>query len=260
MTRVVLLSDFGTVDGYAATMAAVVASAAPSALIEHAAHDIPAGDILTGALTLSRYATLYPHGTVHLAVVDPGVGTWRRPIAATVDGRHYVGPDNGLFTRILVGRQARIVDVRETGQGRGASPTFHGRDIFAPAAGHLAAGGALEDLGPAVADPVVLDLAEPRRHGHLIGGEVIQVDRFGNLISNVPAGWIAGLSEGEGGARVVIDGKDAGPVRRTYGDVASGDVVALIGSLDLLEISVRDGSAAEFLDAGRGALLEVRAG
>lgn len=255
MRRVVLLTDFGTADGYAAAMAGVIAAAAPDASIEHAAHDVAPGDILGAAIALQRYATRYPRGTVHLVVVDPGVGTARRPLAVTADGRHYVAPDNGVLTLVL--RHAGRVDavaVRDVGRGGGAAPTFHGRDIFAPAAAALARGQSLSTLGPPVDDPVRLAVPEPVRTDGAVRGEVIHVDRFGTLISNVPAAWVRGLGDG---ARVSIEGASIGPLRRTYGDVASGSLLALIGSLDLLEISVRDGRAADRLGLGRGAAIEV---
>jgi S-adenosyl-L-methionine hydrolase (adenosine-forming) len=259
VTRVVLLTDFGTADGYAAAMAGVVASAAPEAVVEHASHEIGPGDILAGAFALSRYAHLYPPGTVHLVVVDPGVGTQRRAIAATVDGRHFVGPDNGLFTCVLEGaRRARIVAIHESGRGPDASPTFHGRDIFAPAAAFLARGGALEDLGPSVVDPHILEVPRPERLADSVRGEVLQVDRFGSLVTNIPASWIREMGGAVGAVHVWLDGADMGPIRRTYGDVPTGDVVALLGSRDLLEISVRDGNAAARLGADRGAAVEVR--
>lgn len=265
--RVTILSDFGTADGYAAAMAGVIAAAAPSAPIDHASHSIPPGDIITAALTLSRYAFLYPPETVHLVVVDPGVGTDRRAIAAAIDGRFFVAPDNGVLTRVL--QQAAdpviadpviadptvvMLDPAAMGTGDAMSATFHGRDLFAPAAGLLARGEPLDALGSRVADPVRLDLPKAMRTDRGIAGEVIQVDRYGNLITNIPADWLGdGLS-------VRVDDRSAGPVRRTYGDVASGEIVALVGSLDLLEVSVRDGRAADRLGAQRGSRVVVEPG
>lgn len=292
-TRVTFLSDFGTADGYAAAMAGVVAAAAPAAAVEHAAHDIAPGDIFGAALALVRYALLYPPGTVHLIVVDPGVGTGRRAIAATIEGRHFVAPDNGVLTLVLRdAADARVVAVERAGRGRDAAPTFHGRDIFAPAAAYLARGEPLDGLGPAIRDPVTLEIPAPSRGGQATPagqggrgeqrrvepsaqGEVLHVDRFGNLITNIPAAWVsagggghgdgdagpggrdAGRGERERRVRVRVGGVDVGPVRRTYGDVDRGELVALIGSLDLLEVSVRDGSAARRLDANRGSAVEL---
>jgi S-adenosyl-L-methionine hydrolase (adenosine-forming) len=257
VVRVVLLTDFGTADGYAAAMAGIIATAAPDAVVEHASHGIEPGDIAGAALALFRFATRYPAGTVHLAVVDPGVGTGRRPLAATIDGHHYVAPDNGLLSWVLRGcEQARIVSIAPDRHAPEPAPTFHGRDIFAPAAARLARGEPVDRLGAAVVDPVLLRLPEPDRSGGELRGEVLHADRFGNLITNIPASWIRDVS----GAEVVVrvDGKPAGRIGRTYGDVAPGEVLALVGSIGLLEVSVRDGSAAAHLGAGRGASVALQ--
>lgn len=258
MRRVVLLTDFGTADGYAAAMAGVIAAAAPTAILDHAAHDIPPGDVLAGALALHRYAAFYPPGTVHLAVVDPGVGSDRRPLAATIDGRHFVAPDNGLLTLVLRGVQsARIVTVKHAGLGATAAPTFHGRDIFAPAAAHLARSEPLTALGPTVHDPCLLPLPEPERSRSGIHGEVLHVDHFGNLITNVPAAWLRSLPDAAARATVTANGVLVGPVLRTYADVEPGQPLALVGSLELLEIAIRDGHAARRLGMGRGTRVTV---
>lgn len=258
MRRITLLTDFGTADGYAAAMAGVMAAVAPEAVVEHASHAIDQGDVSAAAMALSRYARLYPEQTVHVVVVDPGVGTARRPLAARVDGRYYVAPDNGVLSLILQGaRDATLVEITDPGIVEGASATFHGRDIFAPAAGHLAAGGALDALGPPVHDPRLLSVPEPTRTGAGVRGEVIQVDRFGNLITNIPEDWL----EGDGSGLIVrVRDQTVGPVRRTYGDVAAGSVLALVGSARLLEVAVRDGSAARQLGVGMGAPVQVSGG
>lgn len=260
--RVTLLTDFGTADGYAAAMAGVIAAAAPNSLIEHASHAIEPGDVVTAALSLSRYAFLYPEGTVHLVVVDPGVGTERRALAGIAAGRCFVAPDNGVLTRVLheagewqlvevdVAAVSRLTDRRDD-----PSATFHGRDLFAPVAALLARGASLEELGAPVEDPVLLRLPEPVRDSDGIRGEVIQVDRFGNLVTDIPGAWLAEMSAPD----IRIEGRPAGPISRTYGDVEPGSVLALVGSLGLLEVSVRDGSAADRLEAGRGARVTITA-
>jgi S-adenosyl-L-methionine hydrolase (adenosine-forming) len=244
VTRIVLLTDFGTADGYAAAMAGVVVSAAPDVTVDHAAHDIAPGDILGAAVALFRYALRYPAGTVHLVVVDPGVGSGRRAMAATVDGRYFVGPDNGVFSLVLQGAErVRLVSVERVGLGPDAAPTFHGRDIFAPAAAHLARGESIADLGPPIHDPVLLDLPSPSRDGDGARGRVIHVDRFGSLVTNIPAAWARRPgSSGDPTGRVRVAGVDVGSIWRTYADVAPGQLVALIGSLSTVEVSVRDGS------------------
>ena len=252
MRRVTLLTDFGTADGYAAAMAGVVAAGVPDALVEHASHELPQGDIFSAALTLSRYASLYPAGTVHVVVVDPGVGTERAALAATIDDRHFVAPDNGVLTLVLrSSRQASLVRIDDPQLFATASATFHGRDIFAPAAARLAAGMPLEQLGTTLDEPVLLEWPVPRRDGGRVLGEVVGVDRFGNLISNVPVDWLPEHAD------VRVEDRSVGGVRRTYGDVEPDALVALVGSLETLEVSVRDGSAAERLGAARGARITV---
>lgn len=245
---VTVLSDFGTNDGFVAAMKGVVLAIAPDAVIVDAAHDVAPGDVEAAAFVLSQYWHLYPPGTVHLAVVDPGVGSARRALAIEVDGRFLVGPDNGLATRALAAARAwravEITEPRYTAADR--SSTFHGRDIFAPAAGHLAAGVALDALGPTVKDPLALKIALPTRGAAELRGRIAHVDRFGNLISDLPGDWCEGEWSFE------VKGQPVGPLRRAYSDVAPGDLVAVVGSLATVEIAVRDGSAAQKTGAVRG--------
>lgn len=231
MSRATLLTDFGTRDGYVAAMKGVIAAIAPSAFVDDASHDVPPGDILTAAFALRRYWKLYPRGTVHVVVVDPGVGSDRQAIAMEVDGHFFVGPDNGVFTFVPAGR---VVQLRPPAT---SSRTFHGRDVFAPAAGRLLHGAALREIGQEIFTRVVLDIPP--------APQVIMVDRFGNLITNLSAP-----------ADVEIAGRRV-RAGRTYSDVAPGQLVALINSDGMLEIAVRNGSAAETLGVSRGAEVSV---
>lgn len=246
--RITLLTDFGTRDGYVAAMRGVIASIAPHVLVEDASHDVPAGDVAAGAWALGNYWRYYPEGSVHVAVIDPGVGSERLALAALVDGRYFVAPDNGVLTRVLLdAADARIVRIEERTLLRAdVSNTFHGRDVFAPVAAHLASGVPLERLGPGTEDAVRLEVLLPVRTGDVVRGRVVHVDRFGNLVTNVPASWISPDSHVRFGA------SDLGAVRRTYSDVQAGHAVALIGSAGYLEIGVRDGNAAKLLWKGRG--------
>ena len=231
MRRATLLTDFGTRDGYVAAMKGVIATIAPSALVDDASHDIPHGDIMAAAFALRRYWKLYPPGTVHVVVVDPGVGSERAAIAIEAGERYFVGPDNGVFTFIPNGR---IVELATPPQ---SSQTFHGRDVFAPAAAKLLAGASLMDLGRETFVRVVLEIpAEPH---------VMLIDRFGNLITNVST-----PGDVEIAGRVI-------KARRTYADVAEGEALTLINSDGLLEVAVRNGSAAETLGVSRGARVRV---
>ncbi len=252
MPVVTLLTDFGTGDGYAASLKGVIASLCPEARVDDASHEIPPGDIEAGTWALGRYWRLYPPGTVHLAVVDPGVGTERKALAVRADERWLVAPDNGVLTRVLDEASAwAAVAIQERRWLREpVSRTFHGRDVFAPAAAHLAAGVPLEELGPAVRDPVRLALPGFTIAPEAIVGAVVHVDRFGNLVTNIPETWASS-------GRIRVGGREVGALRRTYGEVAPGEVLALVGSAGLLEISVRGGSAAAVLGLGRGAEVRV---
>ncbi len=238
---ITLLTDFGTADGYMGEIKGVIASMAPGVVVTDISHALAPQDVEAARLALARYWRRFPPGTVHVAVVDPDVGTTRAALAVQSDERYLVGPDNGILSPALLLRGAAIVALRVPG---GAAPTFHGRDVFAPAAAMLATGTPIDSLGEPFESPVVLRTPEARRRPDgSVEGEVIAIDRFGNLITNLIAP--------RGGA-VRIRGRDVGPVRRTYGDTRDGALIALLGSTGLVEIAVRNGSAASHLGAVRG--------
>jgi S-adenosyl-L-methionine hydrolase (adenosine-forming) len=241
MSRLItLLTDFGTADGYVGEMKGVLASLAPSATIVDIAHDVAPHDVDGARLALARYWRRFPEGTVHLVVVDPGVGSARGALATLSEGRLLVGPDNGVLSPALLHASARCVSL---GVPSGAAPTFHGRDVFAPAAARLALGASLETLGSVEGDPIIRRTPEAtRRNDGGVQGEVITVDRFGNAVTNLLA---------MRGGMVQVAGLSLA-LRRTYADAEQGDPVALVGSSGLVEIAVRDGSAAERLGLRRG--------
>jgi S-adenosylmethionine hydrolase len=248
---VTLLTDFGTADGYVAEVKGVLLSEAPGVTVVDASHDLPAHDVEAGRLALARFWRRFPRGTVHLVVVDPGVGTGRAALAVESDGRFLVGPDNGVLSPALLFAGARAVRLAV---GPRAAPTFHGRDVFAPAAARLALGSALDSLGEPAAEPVVRRTPEARRlPDGGVEGCVIAVDRFGNAVTNL----LAGPSSTRPGAVLEVGGH-AVPVRRVYADAEPGDAVALAGSNGLLEVAVRDGSAAEVLGLRRGSGVVLR--
>ncbi|HET9385966.1 MAG TPA: SAM-dependent chlorinase/fluorinase [Gemmatimonadales bacterium] len=243
---ITLLTDFGTVDSYVAELKAVLLSYAPGATLVDISHQVAPGDIRAGQYLLERTWKHFPPRTVHLAIVDPGVGTARRAIAAEHEGHHFVAPDNGLLSFLPRGGRFVSLPVPVT-----AAATFHGRDVFAPAAARLVTGTRVAELGESISDPCYAPLPAPR-HDHLtVIGEVIYVDRFGTLVTNIPGDAV------QEGARIRVEGTEAGSLRRTFRDVTRGALVAFVGSGGTVEIAVRDGSAARMLGVGVGA--EVKA-
>ncbi len=252
MSLVTLLTDFGTVDSYVAEVKGALLSAAPRATLVDVTHAVPPGDVRAGAYLLGRVWQRFPPGTVHLAVVDPGVGTERAALALGACGHHFVGPDNGLFTFVLRDTEVQIVSLATPD---GASPTFHGRDLFAPAAAALARGAALTDLGePFAGMPTRLVYREPHHEGKSVIGQVIYVDRFGTLVTNLTAETVPPY------AVLEVEGLEVGRLRRTFGDVPTGGLVAYLGSGGQIEIAVRDGSAARRLGMGVGGRIRARLG
>jgi len=248
---VTLLTDFGTRDPFVGVMKGVLLAFEPSLRIVDLTHEVPPQNVAAGAFWLARSFAYFPEGTVHVAVVDPGVGTARRALALAASGHYFVGPDNGSFSSLLPqASEVRCIDrafvrrelTARLPLARGDSATFHGRDVFAPAAAWIARGGRHADLGPPVTDsPVVLPPSPPR---------VEIVDHFGNLITSVD--WHA--ERGDPG--VHIRGRRLRWVR-TYGDAEPGECVALLGSFGTVEIAVRDGSAARELGVAPGELLQL---
>ena len=258
---IALLTDFGTRDHYAGTMKGVALGICPEATLVDITHDVPPHDLLGGALELAAAFRYFPHGTVFLVVVDPGVGSGRRGIAADTGEHRFVAPDNGVLTLAL--REAppkRVVELTERRYARpSVSRTFEGRDRFAPAAGWLAKGIGLTSLGRAVHDYHRLALPEATVEESTITGAVVLVDRFGNLITNIDHRTFDHFSRGVSIA-VTIDGHEVAKVVPTYAESAAGEICALFGSTDHLEIAINSGNAAAQLGLGRGAPVVVRRG
>jgi S-adenosylmethionine hydrolase len=243
---ITLLTDFGTADGYVAELKGVLYSTAPGVTVVDLSHEIPPQDIEAGRLAVARYWRRFPSGTVHVVVVDPGVGSSRTALAVSSDGRYLVGPDNGVLSPSLLASGAHAVSLPVPPT---ASATFHGRDVFAPAAASLATGTPIDALGKPCVDPVIRRTPEARRgsDGSVIG-EVIAIDRFGNAISNLIA---------PRGGQIEIAGRVM-PIVRAYADAPPGDVVALVGSSGFVEVAQRDGSAARALNVARGTTVVLR--
>jgi S-adenosylmethionine hydrolase len=243
---ITLFTDFGTADGYVAEMKGVLYELAPNVDVVDLSHDVPPQGVEHARLAVARYWRRFPANTVHLVVVDPGVGSERAALAVASDGRYLVGPDNGVLSPALLFGDARALRLPVPAY---AAPTFHGRDVFAPAAAALAAGAAIDTLGMPFATPTIRRTPNAVRgpDGALLG-EVIAIDRFGNLVTNL-------MTTGD---HVVEFARRRLPLRHTYADVAPGTLVATVGSSGLVEIVVRDGHAAESLGAEVGAPVTLR--
>jgi S-adenosylmethionine hydrolase len=249
---VTITTDFGELDHYVAAMKIVLLQHCPTARLIDVTHFTPPQDVLRGSITLERAIAAAAPGTIHLAVVDPGVGSERKLIVAEIDGQFVVGPDNGLVTwawRMHGGGRAFEITWRPK---EAASNVFHGRDIFAPVAGMLASGKPLKALArPLKGDPILLDLA-PVSKGKT-KGKVIFIDHFGNATTNLPCALVPK-------DRIIcvhVKNRLIGPLRKCYSDVIHGEPLVLIGSSDLLEIAIRDGSAAKLLHINVGDEVEI---
>jgi S-adenosyl-L-methionine hydrolase (adenosine-forming) len=255
---ITLLTDFGTADGYVGAVKGVLLAAAPRATLVDITHDIPPQDIAAGAFALRTAASFFPEGTVHVAVVDPGVGSARRGIAARAGGHFLVGPDNGIFSYLFEADPGAAV-VRLADRTRFRDPvshTFHGRDVFAPVAAALANGVALEDLGPPIDDPVRLPplIAEPAPDG-TVRSRVVHVDRYGNLVTGIAH---ADLSTADPAAFVTeVGGRRIRRHLGTYAESGTDEPFTIWGSSGLLEVSVSGGSAARSLAAVRGTAVSL---
>ena len=247
---VTLTSDFGTADGYVASMKGVLLNLCPDARLVDISHDVPPHEILPTALIIEATAPYFPTGTVHLVVVDPGVGSRRRALAVSAAGHFFVGPDNGVFTPFLQEDVlAGVVAVEEERfRLRPFSSTFHGRDLFAPAAAHLARGADYRSLGPAVENPVKFPWPRPSVDGDEVAGVVLHVDHFGNCITSIkeedlPA-WEAYY--------VRCCKVDFGLLKRHYAEVVSGAPLALINSMGRVELAIAQGNASVALGIKAG--------
>jgi S-adenosylmethionine hydrolase len=269
---VALLTDFGLSDPYAGIMKGVILSKAPNAQLVDLTHQVPPQSVLEGAFLLEMAWRYFPAGTIFLMVVDPGVGSARKRLALQAHGMTFIGPDNGSLSSVLsddargmrsgdepyeaishaLNAGIRAVSIENTAVfgSRPVSATFEGRDVFAPAAGFLAAGGELHDLGPAVEEIEAFPAFRAPSHGP---GVVIHVDTYGNLITDIRASDL----DLPGTPRCVVKDQEV-PFVHTYADAMPGRLVAIAGSSGYIEIAVPNGSAAIGLDVGSGAIVQVR--
>ena len=250
---ITLTTDFGEGSPYVAEMKGVILSIQPAAQIIDITHAVPPQDIFQGALVLEQTTPRFPPDSIHVAVVDPGVGTERKIVYACIDRRHYVAPDNGLLG-LLARRHppSAVIALANRAYWRETvSNTFHGRDIMAPIAAHVGRGVHPADLGPALADLTPLDWPEPAAGKEEVTGAVCSIDAFGNLITNLESGMLQHVGPGDT-LRVYCGGRMISGLVTAYGDRPRGELVALIGSNGCLEIAVVGGSAKAALRAEIG--------
>jgi S-adenosylmethionine hydrolase len=255
-----LLTDFGHLDYYVGALKGTVLRMAPRAVLVDLSHELPAGDVDAAADLLAGAAPAFPHGTCHLAVVDPGVGSARRMLLVENGGHRFLAPDNGLLEAFLAGATGVWAVVREDLFLPAAGATFHGRDRFAPVAAALLRGDHPNALGRPVADPVRLRRPPPQRErdaaGTRLRGRVVRVDRFGNLVTDLPAAWLA-----EGSWRgAEVNGRPVARLVTHYAELAAGEPGAMIGSLATLELALRDASLASHWGVARGDEVRVQLG
>ena len=245
---ITITTDFGETDPYVASMKGVILSINPDARIIDITHQVPAGSIQEGALMIKEVYSYFPPGTVHLGVIDPGVGTKRRPIAILANNHFFVGPDNGLFWPAIE-KLKNLSVVHLTNKNywmNKVSSTFHGRDIFAPVSAHLSRGINPFLLGEKIDDPATIESRLPfKKDGDLVG-EVIRVDNFGNLITNITKEQLSPILSSKG-LTIKIGNMILKKISNTYNDVPEGQALALIGSSGLLEIAVNMGKASNSL-------------
>lgn len=259
MPVISLLTDFGLRDGYVGVMKGVIWKICPGAEIADITHFIPPQDIRQGALALLRTVKYFPKGTVHIAVVDPGVGTDRKPMAADINGHFFVGPDNGLFSLIIQYAEQKGITCRFITLDHpefwlpDVSRVFHGRDIFAPVGAHLANGIPLEKMGTPLPNPVRLENPKPVLRGNTLQGEVIAIDNFGNLATNITMNLLKGKTI----KSVVVAGMSINGLAHTFGDAPEGELAAMIGTEEDLIVAVVQGSAAARLGIKTGEPIQV---
>jgi S-adenosylmethionine hydrolase len=256
---VALLSDFGTRDHYVGAMKGVVLGICPDVTLVDISHEVPAHDVLTASLELREVYRLFPTGTVFLTVVDPGVGSARRGLAADTGDYRFVAPDNGVLTAVFHATPPRqVVELTERRYARPTvSRTFEGRDRFAPAAAWLCKNIQLSALGRPLHEYTTLEIPVPDTADGKIVGQILRVDHFGNLVSNIDLRTFEGFAQRGGSIQIALESHVVGRLVETYADIADGEVCALFGSTDQLEFAANAASARDRLGIERGARVVV---
>ncbi|MEX1012012.1 MAG: SAM-dependent chlorinase/fluorinase [Balneolaceae bacterium] len=254
---ITLTTDFGLKDHYVGVLKAVILGILPDAKLIDISHEIPPQDVMAGAWVVRNSASWFPNGTVHLVVVDPGVGTDRKPVALEIDGHYFVGPDNGIFSLIADDRNYKACTLnRKEFWRENLSKTFHGRDIFAPVAAHLANGTVLEELGDPLEELVTYRWAKPIADRDGIQGWIVHIDSYGNLITNIPESMVREVASGRR-VKIYIGNTILHEMSSTFADVEEGEPAAYVGSAGMVEVAVNKGNAGELLSVRKGAQISI---
>ena len=259
MTVLSITTDFGNTNGFVGVMKGVIYGIAPDAKIVDISHLVSAQNVLEGAYAIWRAVPFFPAGSVHVGVVDPGVGTKRRPIGARLGDQYFIVPDNGLLTPLILDAEKNgdVVEFVHLDNPKywlpKVSKTFHGRDIFAPTGAYLAAGVPLSELGTPIMDPIRLDLPRPEKADNGWLAHVTIIDIFGNLTTDLPAEALVGNYD----VLIRVQGREIDGVIESYGHRKPGDLVAVVDSEGYIEIAIVNGDAASILNATTGDIVEV---
>lgn len=258
---ITLTTDFGVADHFVGTMKGVILDIVPEAEIIDISHSVQPFDVLDGALTIAQAYSYFPSGTVHLVVVDPGVGTARRPIIAGTEAYNFVGPDNGIFS-LVYGREERLHVHHVTAEHYFRQPlsnTFHGRDIFAPVAAYLAKSVDPGKFGDEVTDFVRFNAPRPKPiDAHTVRGVVLKVDRFGNLVTNISPEDVPALFQATPPAfKIVVGRREITVINSNYAEGTPNEVFGIIGSMGYLEIAANRAAAAQIVGAGKGSEVNI---
>ncbi|MDI6402055.1 SAM-dependent chlorinase/fluorinase [Balneolaceae bacterium ANBcel3] len=251
---ITMTTDFGSQDYYVSAMKAVILGINPSVRFVDISHDLPPQDIMAGAWVLKNTAFLYPPGTIHLAVIDPGVGSSRKPILVQIQDQYFVGPDNGLFSLVLDKKEScRMIELTaDTYWRKPVSNTFHGRDIFAPVAAHVSTGIPISNFGRPLPELTTYRWAKPISDEEGVQGWIAHIDRYGNLISNIPEKLIKNRGNQQE-FKIYIGNTILKTISKSYASVPDGEPVAVLGSSGMLEVAIYKGNAAEMLGVEKGA-------
>jgi S-adenosylmethionine hydrolase len=252
---ITLTTDFGTRDGYAGAVKGVIRSINPDVEVTDISHEVEPFDVLGAAFALNNFYRYFPQGTIHLAVVDPGVGSERQPLLIRSEGFCFVGPDNGIFSFVF--KNETITDMVVLSNKKyflaESSTTFHARDVFAPVAGYLSLGVEVTEFGRTAKECHRLIIPEPRSSNRGLAGEIIHIDGFGNLVTNIAARSLRGKKI----AAITVGRRRIERIARSYSEIKDGQVGALVGSSDLLEIALNQGNAQETLRSKVGSTVTI---